>query len=117
MERLFEAGAREVFTVPTTMKKSRPGVLLCVICDKNAEDEIVKTMFKYTSTIGIREKQIIRFTLDRKTKTRTTKYGEVRVKISEGYGVVREKYEYEDLSRIAQSEGLSIDEIKKEIRR
>ena len=117
MERLFDVGARDVFTVPVTMKKSRPGILLSVICDKEKEDEIVRTIFKYTSTIGVREKPVNRFTLDRRTETLSTPYGDVRVKISEGYGVVREKIEYDDLSNIAMTEGTSIGEIKKEIRR
>ena len=84
---------------------------------KEKEDEIVRTIFKYTTTIGVREKPVNRLTLDRRTEILNTPYGDVRVKISEGYGVVREKIEYEDLSKIAITEGTPIDDIKKEIRR
>ena len=115
MEMLFKDGARDVFTIPVTMKKSRPGILLCVICDKSKEEDMVRSIFKYTSTIGIREVPVKRFTLDRRIITRNTKFGDVRVKISEGFGISREKIEYDDLSGIASREGKSISEISDQI--
>ncbi|MCR5617337.1 MAG: LarC family nickel insertion protein, partial [Clostridiales bacterium] len=115
MEMLFKDGARDVFTVPVTMKKSRPGILLCVICDKSKEEDIVRSIFKYTSTIGIREVPVKRFTLNRRIISRNTKFGDVRVKISEGFGITREKIEYDDLSAIASREGKSISEISDQI--
>jgi len=112
MERLFEAGARDVFTVPIGMKKNRPGILLNVICSQKDKDKIVKTIFKYTTTIGIRECRMNRYILDRRIETEDTPYGSVRCKISEGYGVERRKYEYEDLAGIAARNGLSIEQVK-----
>ena len=112
MNRLFEGGAREVFTVPAGMKKNRPGVILEVICSPADEEKMVKLLFKYTSTIGVRETLTKRFVLDRTVKTVSTEYGDVRVKESTGYGVTRRKYEYEDLSRIAQKHDMTLAEVK-----
>ena len=116
MERLFEAGALEVYTVPVGMKKSRPGILLCVMCHESKKEEIISLIFKHTTTLGIRENVSKRYTLKREIIKRDTPFGEVRVKHSEGFGVVREKIEYEDLAKIAKEKNLSIDEIEKKIK-
>ena len=112
MERLLASGAREVFYIPVQMKKSRPGVLLTVICSGHDKEQIVREIFKHTTTIGIRETGFSRYILDRRSETVDTPYGPVRKKISEGYGVTREKYEYDDLSHIAAEKGLSIREVR-----
>ena len=98
------------------MKKGRPGTLFCVICKEEEKAELIKTIFRYTSTIGIRENVYNRFILDRRTETVYTEYGEIRKKISEGYGVKREKYEYDDLAAISEKTGLSIEEIKNKLK-
>ena len=110
-EELFAAGAIEVYTVPVTMKKSRPGNLLCVMCLENKREEILNTIFKHTTTLGVRENISRRYFLDRKIETLQTEFGPVRVKIARGYGVKRQKYEYEDLAKIARETGMSIEEI------
>ena len=109
---MIEAGANEVFTVPCGMKKSRPGVLLRVLCKPEAKEEMVGLLFKHTTTIGIRELLYSRYTLDRRIETVDTPFGPVRKKISSGYGVTREKFEYEDLARIAKENDLSISEVR-----
>ena len=114
-EELLKNGALDVFTTPSQMKKSRPGVLLTVLCKEEKKDEIVGLIFKHTSTIGIRETKCHRYVLDRSIETISTKYGEVKKKISSGYGVRREKYEYDDISRIARDNDLTIDQVIKEI--
>ena len=115
MDRLFEGGALEVYTVPVGMKKSRPGLLIRVLCKPSDRDDIVKLIFKYTSTIGIRQTQAERFVLDRNIETKDTAYGQVRIKTSTGYGVTRSKYEYDDLARIAAEQGKSLREISQEL--
>ena len=110
-DKLFEAGALDVYTVAINMKKSRPAVMLCVMCKEDKKNNIVHAIFKHTSTIGIRENISRRYILDRKTETLKTGLGDVRVKYSEGYGVSREKYEYDDLAKIASEKNLSIDEV------
>ena len=113
MDRLFEGGANEVFTVPIGMKKSRPGTLIRVMCKERDREKMLRLIFKYTSTIGVREAPTHRYILDRRTETVETPYGEIRRKISSGYGVSRAKYEYEDLAKIAREQGLSMEEVKK----
>lgn len=110
-EALLEAGALEVYTVAAGMKKSRPGTVLHVMCAEAMRDKMVELIFKHTTTIGIRENISRRYTLARSMQKVQTPYGEVRKKFSEGYGVTREKYEYEDLARIARERGMSIQEI------
>lgn len=110
MERLFDAGALEVYTLSAGMKKSRSGLLLRVICRPQDRETIVQTIFRHTSTIGIRESVNRRYVLEREIQTVDTAYGPVRKKISQGFGVTRTKYEYEDLARIAREENLSLKE-------
>ena len=115
MERLFEAGANEVFTVPCGMKKSRPGILLRVLCKPEDKEKFVHLLFKYTTTIGVRETLMQRYTLDRRIYEVDTSFGRVRVKVSSGYGVTRKKAEYEDLARIAKENNLSIAEVAEKL--
>ena len=112
IEQLFEAGALEAYTVPVTMKKSRPGNLLCVMCKEQDKQRIIETLFKHTTTLGIRQNISERFTLERTIETVQTEFGPVRIKKSSGFGVSRSKYEYEDLARIARQTGKSISEIE-----
>ena len=107
-ETLLTAGALEVYTVAAGMKKSRPGTVLHVMCAESVKDKIVELIFKHTTTIGTRENISRRYTLARSIRKVQTPYGEIRKKVSEGYGVMREKYEYEDLARIARERGMSI---------
>lgn len=112
MERLFEAKALEVFTVPCSMKKDRPGIVLSVICENEDVEQIVACIFKYTTTIGIRKQSIERFKLQRSMEAVDTPYGQVHKKCVSGYGTKRFKYEYEDLAQIAREQGMSLDEVK-----
>jgi len=115
MERLFEAGALDVYTTPIQMKKSRPGILLRVMCKPSDKEKMVQTIFMHTTTLGIRENVMKRHVLDRHIETVDTEYGPVRYKQSVGYGVERGKYEYEDLARIAKEQGTSIEQIRRSI--
>ncbi len=110
MERLFEGGALEVYTIPIGMKKSRPGTLIRVMCREREKESILSLIFKYTTTLGIRQTETQRYVLDRTITTLETPYGTVRRKDSSGYGVTRSKYEYEDLARIARENGIRMKE-------
>lgn len=112
MERIFDGGAKEVFTVPAGMKKSRPGTLLVVLCRERDREAVLDRLFRYTTTLGVRESMGRRYVLDRRTETLETPFGPVRRKRSEGYGVSRSKYEYEDLARIARERDLSVAEAR-----
>lgn len=111
MGRILAAGALDVYTLPIGMKKSRPGTMLCVLCNESTKERVVQTIFQHTTTLGIRESKFHRYVLQRRSETIVTPFGEVGVKYSDGYGVQRKKYEYEDLAKIAKKEGLSIDEV------
>ena len=112
MERLFEEGAREVFTVPVGMKKSRTGLLLDVVCDVADKEKIIRAVFRYTSTLGMREYRTRRYCMRREIRTVETPLGTVREKVSSGYGVTRSKYEYDDLARIAKESGMTLEEAR-----
>ena len=112
-EQLLAAGALDVFTTPIGMKKSRPGILLSVLCRPEDKDTLLPLIFRHTTTLGIRENRLHRYTLTRRTETVQTPYGAVQKKISEGYGIKREKYEYEDIARIARQQNIPLDEVMK----
>ena len=111
LEQLMEHSALDAFTVPIGMKKSRPGVMLTVLCKEANKEEMVRLIFQHTTTLGIREKRCQRHILDRRMESVDTPYGKVHRKISTGYGVQRTKYEYNDLARIAREQNLSLFEV------
>ena len=110
-EKLLACGALDVFTTPIYMKKNRPGTLLTVLCKPELQDTLVKQIFRHTTTLGIRQAQLHRYTLERRMETVQTPYGPVRKKIASGYGVERSKYEYEDLAQIAAQEDLPLRQL------
>ena len=116
LEQLFKAGARDAWTQAVGMKKSRPGVLLSVVCLPEDADGLAAVMMKYTSTLGIRRQDLSRYTLRRGIETVGTPYGEVRVKRASGMGVERAKPEYDDLAALAEKHGVPLETIRKEIR-
>lgn len=108
MERLFEAGALDVYTVPIGMKKNRPGTLIRVMCTPEARETLCRELFRYTSTLGIRECAMRRHVLSRALVTLETPYGPVRRKDASGFGLSRSKYEFEDLAAVARQRGVSL---------
>ena len=111
MEQLFAAGALDVYTTPIGMKKNRPGVLLTCMCREDDREAMLRTLFRHTSTLGVRVSVCDRYTLSRRQYAVQTPDGEIRVKESSGWGVLRRKAEFEDLARIARQTGKSIAEV------
>lgn len=111
MEQLFAAGALDVYTTPIGMKKNRPGVLLTCMCREDDREAMLCTIFRHTSTLGVRVSVCDRYTLSRRQYAVQTPDGEIRVKESSGWGVLRRKAEFEDLARIARQTGKSIAEV------
>lgn len=111
-EALLDAGALDVCTVPIGMKKGRPGVQLQVLCRSADRERIVKELFRNTTTLGIRVSEKRRYLLKRREEVREG----IRWKISEGYGVCREKPEYEDLAAYARQENISLPETKRRLK-
>lgn len=111
-EVLREAGALEVYTTAVTMKKDRAGVVFTCICRRKDRGEMAKQMFRHLSTLGIRENLLSRYVLERSVETRQTELGPVRVKVSRGFGVEKEKREFEDLKAIAEETGMTLREVR-----
>ena len=116
-EKLFEAGALDVYTIPAGMKKNRPGILLTCMCANERKEEMVRLIFRHTTTLGIRENICSRYTLQRTSETVRTQYGDVRVKTAEGWGVRRSKAEYDDLAKIASEYGISLSQARDAVKR
>jgi uncharacterized protein (TIGR00299 family) protein len=101
---LMDNGALDVFTTSVYMKKNRPGILFTVLVKLEDKEKFAKLIFENTTTIGIRYNEMERFKLKRREEKVMTKYGEVSVKVSEGFGVTRTKPEFEDIKGIADKE-------------
>lgn len=112
MERFMEGGALDAYTVPIGMKKSRPGTLIRVICREPDRERMLALLFRHTTTIGVRETKMQRHVLERKITALETPYGIIHCKESTGYGVVRTKYEYDDLAAIARERGIGIEDVR-----
>ncbi len=110
-EELLEGGALDVYTIPIGMKKSRPGTMLCVLCKEVQRETLLQLLFRHTTTLGVREHRFQRSSLQRECTCISTPYGELRRKDSRGYGVLRQKYEYEDLAKVARENNLSLQEL------
>lgn len=115
LEQLFAAGALDAYFTNIGMKKCRPGVMLTCLCRENVKQDIIKCIFKHTTTLGIREHACRRYTLSRQIIRADTPHGSVRIKVSEGYGVRREKPEHDDLARLSRETGLSISQLRKSL--
>ena len=107
MEILLDAGALDVFTTPIGMKKSRPGIMLTVLCQPNDADRMADLMLRHTTTLGVRRQDCRRYTLPRETVTVETKYGPIRMKTAPG----KAKPEYEDAARAAKAYGVTLQEV------
>lgn len=110
MERLFAGGALDVYTVPIGMKKSRPGTLVRVMCAPADREALCALLFRHTTTLGVRECALRRHVLARECAALDTPLGPVRRKRSAGYGVARQKYEFDDLAAIARARGIGLRE-------
>ena len=108
IEELLRLGAPDAYYTQIGMKKNRPGLILTCLCREEQRDEMVRAIFRHTTTLGVRETLCRRYVLRRETHTVETPYGPVRVKRAEGYGVEREKAEYDDLRRIARDAELTL---------
>ncbi len=107
-EILLENGALDVFWTAIGMKKGRPGTMLTCLAAPEDADRLTSLLFAHTTTLGVRRKVCARSILRRRTVRVQTQYGEIGVKISEGYGVSRIKPEYDDCAIAAKKHGCSI---------
>jgi uncharacterized protein (DUF111 family) len=113
MDRLYAAGALEVFYVPVQMKKNRPGTLLTVVAPPQLRSGLADIIFKETTTIGVRYAELDRECLRRELVTVTTSVGDVRMKLAWRDGrLVNAVPEFEDCNTLAASLHLPVKEIQ-----
>lgn len=111
-ERLFKAGASDVYFSQIIMKKGRPGVVLKAICETHLEDVIKEIIFRESTTLGVRTFEFRKETLAREFGKINTQYGEMTVKKSFYENVpVSVKPEYEECKRIAAENGIPVKEV------
>ena len=111
LERLFEEGAKEVYTTPVLMKKGRPGTVLSVLVDEDQSEAMAQFVLAETTTIGVRLHPVDRRKLPRRIETIHTPYGEIRVKVSQIGERQRRAPEYEDCARLARQRRVPILEV------
>jgi hypothetical protein len=117
-ERLFQAGAADVWMQPIQMKKNRPGVLLSVICDAAREDAIARILLRETSTLGVRVTAISRHEAKREVFEFESSLGRAAVKVKRLEGETpRAAPEYESCRALAEGHGLPLAEVYRIIER
>lgn len=115
-DRFLDAGADDVTASPIQMKKGRPAQKLSVLCSPDKVEAMRELFFRETPTLGIRETEIRKHMLRREFVKVETRYGSVDVKRSWFKGeVVREKAEYEQCRRLAESHGVRMQEVEREV--
>jgi uncharacterized protein (TIGR00299 family) protein len=116
MEKLFAAGALEVFLTNVLMKKNRPGVKVTALAHPQDQDRMVKILFEETTTIGLRVRQENRKILHREIKEVETKFGKVRFKFSSLDGkILNAAPEFEDCKKIARQLNLPLKQVLREL--
>lgn len=116
MERLFGAGARDVWFTPIQMKKNRPGVLLSVLAPLEREAVLVSLLFRESSTLGVRAYRVRRWETERETRLVRTSLGEVRVKLKRLAGaVVAVSPEFVDCAQLASAQGLPLPDVYRRV--
>jgi uncharacterized protein (DUF111 family) len=112
VDRLFEAGALDVFLTPVVMKRSRPGVVLTALCPPAGVGDLGRVLFEESTTIGVRWSEWRRAVLPREIVTLATGYGPIPFKVSRLDGrVVTVTPEFADVARIAREKSLPVREV------
>lgn len=112
LDRLYAAGALEVYFTPVQMKKNRPGTLLTVIIAPAGRAAALDVLFRETTTIGVRHHETVRECLAREVVTVATAYGDVRIKVSSRDGsVMTASPEFDDCARLATARHVPVKEV------
>lgn len=111
MERLFAAGALDVYLTPVIMKKSRPGVVLVALCPPALAPALAQILFEESTTLGVRWTAYQRARLPREMVTLPTSLGTVSFKVARLDGrVITVTPEFDEVRRLARDKGLSVRE-------
>jgi len=112
MERLFGAGAQDVWLTPIQMKKTRPGTVVNVLCAPRDAGDIKRVLLEETSTFGLRTSSVMKKAIEREFITVETQWGPVRVKVGiESNHVTSVSPEFSDCAKIAGEHGIPIKEV------
>lgn len=115
-EKLFDAGALDVFKTPIFMKKGRPGIKLSVLISEKIEKDILDIVFEETTSIGVRKYKVEKIMLNREFSKVETQYGEVTIKKSYYKGnLVKYKPEYEECKKIAKENNITMEKVYREV--
>jgi len=118
VERLMQQGAQDVYLTPIIMKKGRPAILLSALVDKSKASTVLDTIFRETTSIGVRIHEVGRKKLTRETKEIDTVYGKIRIKISNRVDeILTATPEYEDCKKIAEDKKIPLKKIIEEAKR
>ena len=115
-EKLMEQKALDVTFIPAFMKKNRPAYIVNIILSEKDKENIIYTLFKYSSTIGMRVEKINRITMTRKIVEKEVLGEKIRIKEITYQDIKRCSPEYEDIKRIADIKNISIEEVLKYFR-
>lgn len=112
MDKLFKAGAKDVYFTPVYMKKNRPGIVVTITTPTAIEEKIKEIIFNETTTIGIRRFNIERTELEREFRELNTSFGQINYKISKYKDkVVNITPEFEDVKNAAEAFNVPIKEV------
>jgi uncharacterized protein (TIGR00299 family) protein len=111
VERVLAAGAFDVWLLPVTMKKLRPGVIFGAVAPSEREGDVANAILRETTTLGVRVRSERRHTLERRIEIRRTTLGDVRLKTAVVDGQPRRTLEYDDVARIAREQSRPIADI------
>ena len=113
MDRLYAAGALEVFYSSVQMKKNRPGTLMTIVARPGDRETLTELVFRESTTIGIRYQELSRECLDREMVTVSTPVGPVRFKVaSRGGQVLNAQPEFDDLAKLSAERGIPIKDLQ-----
>jgi pyridinium-3,5-bisthiocarboxylic acid mononucleotide nickel chelatase len=113
MEKLYAAGALEVFYSAVQMKKNRPGTLMTIVARPEQREAMTEIVFRESTTIGIRHQELSRECLDREMVAVTTTLGPVRFKVARRDGrVLNAQPEFEDLAKLSNDRGIPIKDVQ-----
>ncbi len=112
MDQLYAAGALEVFYSSVQMKKNRPGTMVTVLAPPETRAKIADTLFRETTTIGVRYSERDRECLTREWRSVETPFGAIRIKIARrGDTITNAQPEFDDCAKLAQALGVPIKDV------
>jgi uncharacterized protein (TIGR00299 family) protein len=116
-QKLFQEGALDVYITQVIMKKSRPGIIMSVLCKQEKKYPLIAVLLRETPSLGIRYHEFSRVTMDREIIKVKTPYGTVRLKKSYYGNTEKIAPEYEDCRKIAQKHGLPLINVIEEVKK